>query len=402
MKLKDTDKAALLVLFGILVCVASFLFVFRPNYETKQSLDAESAELEIRLADLQSKEADREMYEAKTVEYEEKYDTVMNAFPPDLNQEITIMFLEGIKESNEFTIATLGLGEKYPFYTLGSNGSEVTLDESADSSEDDTEETGTSDDTGASDALVEDSGSAEGSLVCYTASFPLEYSGSYNSLKDVVEYVNTYSDRMTVDSLSITYDDGAYVGEIELFCYSIEGEGRPPRSLDMNQVETGVENIFEGTAGVSSSDGIALNKYDDNDGSAIETSYDFYAMLNASTSDVSAKVLGQNGTGKENTVLSDSNNTVSTVTYDIYEVDGKNYCKYTLDNDQSYEAEITSAEDMKIFIQSSERKNEDDKVGVKITIRNSTSLPVYVKVSGDDAVAPRVTISKTGAVKVYQ
>ena len=125
-------------------------------------------------------------------------------------------------------------------------------------------------------------------------------------------------------------------------------------------------------------------------------------MVNAASSDVSAKVVGQNGAGKESTVISNSDNGISTVKYEIYETDGKNYCKYTLDNQTSYEAEITSAEDVKILVQSSERKNDEDQVKVKITVENSTDLPVYVKVSGDDAVSPRVNITKTGMVKVYQ
>ena len=64
---------------------------------------------------------------------------------------------------------------------------------------------------------------------------------------------------------------------------------------------------------------------------------------------------------------------------------------------------MTSAEDIKVLLQSSARKNDDDEVGIRVTIRNTTSLPVYVKVSGDDSVSPRVDIaSKSGSVKVYK
>ena len=125
-------------------------------------------------------------------------------------------------------------------------------------------------------------------------------------------------------------------------------------------------------------------------------------MLNAASSDVSAKVVGQNGTDKNSSVITNSDNSISTINYDFYEKDGKNYCKYTLDSSQSYEAEITSAEDVKLLISSSARKDDEDQVKAKITISNSTSMPVYVKVSGDDTVSPRVSISKTGLVKVYQ
>lgn len=223
-------------------------------------------------------------------------------------------------------------------------------------------------------------------------------------MKNVVDYIDHFSDRMTVDTLNISYaGDGIYTGNLDLTCYSVEGAQRPERSLEMDQIEIGVDNIFEGGngTGAGSSDS-SLNKYDDKEGKEIESSYDFYAMLNPATSDVSAKVIGQNGTGKEKTVITNNDNIESSLTYDFYEKDGKVYCKYVLDGNQSYEAEVVSAEDVKILIQSSARKGDDDKVGVKVTINNSTSMPVYVKVSEDDAVSPRVTVTKSGSVKVYQ
>lgn len=407
MNMKNSEKAALLVLLGIAVCILSIIYIAKPNFEERQSVESEVAQLQIRLSDLQAKQADREKYEAGIIEYTEKYEAVLASFPADLNQEITVMFLEGIKDNNDFTIASLGLGEPTPFYTMGTSGADATLpaDDTAATTEAATEATTeAAADVGAeAGALVEGTPEQDpNQLICYSAAFPITYTGSYKSLKSVVEYIDHFTDRMTVDTLDIAYaGEGVYSGKLNLTCYSVEGAGRPERSLELNQVEIGVDNIFEGGNGAGSSDS-SLNKYDDKDGKAIESSYDFYTMLNPATSDVSAKVLGQNGTGKEKTVISNNDNTVSSLTYDFYEKDGKIYCKYTLDENQSYEAEVVSAEDVKILIQSSARKGDDDKVGVKITIRNSTSMPVYVKVSEDDAVSPRVTVTKTGSVKVYQ
>lgn len=417
--MKNNSGIAMLVgLLGFAVCALSIIYIAKPNFENRQIIEGECVQLQARLQELQAKQADREKYEAGIVEYTEKYESILNAFPADLNQEITIMFLQGIKDDNDFDIASLGLGEKEPFYTLGNGGADATLG-TAGASAAGTETAGTEATTEAAGATAEAeaaAGSETGALVeggtgedpnelvCYSAEFPITYTGSYKSLKDVVSYIDNFSDRMTVDSLKIQYKgDGIYSGDLDLSCYSVEGAERPERSLELNQVEIGVDNIFEGgNGGGSSSSGSSLNKYDDKDGAAIESSYDFYAMLNAATSDVSAKVIGQNGSGKEKTVITNSDNTVSSLTYDIHETDGKIYCKYTLDGNQTYEAEVVSAEDIKILIQSSVKKNDDDKAGVKITINNSTSMPVYVKVSGDDSVSPRVTVTKTGSVKVYQ
>ena len=188
-----------------------------------------------------------------------------------------------------------------------------------------------------------------------------------------------------------------------MYCYSIEGEDRPERTVDLDSVETGVNNIFNSGASVSTTVEATLSKYDETEGSEIESNYDFYTMLSPASSDVSAKLVGQNGTGKEASVISNSEDSVSAITYEFYDKDGKTYCKYTLDNSESYEAEVTSAEDVKVLIKSSARKDNDDKVGVRVTINNSSKLPVYVKVSGDDSVNPRVTIAgKSGSVKVYK
>ena len=408
MKMTNSTKSALLVIIGILICGASILYFAKPNFDERQSIEAECVSLQTRLDDLLRKEADRPKYEAGIVEYEQKYQDVLAGFPADLNQEITIMFMQGIKDNNDFDIESLALGEKEEFYTLGTSGATTTIDgsEPAPAEGEENAEAAPAEAAEGEANAEGESGEAvasDDSLVCYRAAFPISYKGSYKSLKDVVAYIDTYSDRMTVDQLSISQtDEDEYTGSMNIFCYSVEGESRPERSIDLNQVEIGVDNIFGGAVGTSGSSNASLNKYDENDGAALETTYDFYTMVNAASSDVSAKVVGQNGSGKDATVISNSDNTISTIKYEIYETDGKNYCKYTLDDQKSYEAEITSAEDVKILIQSSEKKNDEDQVKVKVTVDNKTALPVYIKVSGDDAVSPRVSIAKNGLVKVYQ
>ena len=399
MKLGDSEKSALMVLLGIAIAVLGFMYGIKPNYDEIQSIKAECVQLQERLTLLQQKEARRAEYLAGIEEYEAAFEEKLDAFAPDLNQEVTIMFLEGIKDNNDFEISSLGLGQPEQFYTLGLSGGDAAL-ATADPAATDpaTTEAGAVD---VAPATVETASEYN----CFRAAFPVSYSGSYASLKDVVAYVNSFENRMVIDNINISYspEGDRYSGSLNMMIYAVMSDARPETSMEMNEVEIGTDNIFQGDVGEGSSSAeSSMTKYDENDGAALEASYDFYAMLNPSTSDVSAKVVGQNGAGKEASVISNSDNTVSTLSMDFYEKDGKNYCKYTLDGTTSYEAEVTSAEDIKVLLQSSARKGDDDKVGIKVTIRNTTSLPVYVKVAGDDSTSPRVKIaSKSGAVKVY-
>lgn len=418
MKLNDTYKGLIFGLIGVIAAVASFMYVAQPNYQTMQSIKSENVVLKSRLAELQAKQANREQYLADTAKFNEEYDAILNSFPADLNQEVTIMFVEGLRDNYGFDATSLAMGEKEQFYTLGIGGGDAALATDgtavATTDEDAAAVEGTTADT-TTDATVDTTATTGTEVLatsepapqydCYRAAFPMQYTGSYDAIKDVVNYVDTYSDRMTINSISIEYDseNDEYTGDVEMYCYSIEGEDRPERTVDLNDVQTGVSNIFNSGASVSTTVEATLSKYDDTEGSAIETNYDFYTMLNPASSDVSAKLVGQNGTGKEASVISNTDDSVSTVTYEFYDKDGKTYCKYTLDNSESYEAEVTSAEDVKVLIKSSARKDNDDKVGVRVTINNSSKLPVYVKVSGDDSVSPRVTIAgKSGSVKVYK
>lgn len=422
MKLKDSEKMALLILVGVAAVVLVFMYVAKPNYEEVQTINTEITQLQARLAELNQKQANREQYIADTEKYNSDFEDLLDAFPADMNQEITIMFLDGIKTDNDFALQALEMGQKEQFYTLGQGGGDASLattgtdtaasteaasTEAGATTAATTEATMTTTEAATGDALTEDTiAGDDAAYKCFRAAFPIDFYGSYDSLKDVMNYVAGYQDRMTINTLEVKFDgeNNVYTGALDLYCYSIESSERPERQIDLNEVEIGVDNIFDTDVQVGGSDSDnSLNKYDENDGAALENNYDFYAMLNSATSDVSAKIVGQNGTGKEASVISNADNSVSTLTFDFYEKDGKNYCKYTLDDSTSYEAEVTSAEDIKVLLQSSARKNDDDEVGIRVTIRNTTSLPVYVKVSGDDSVSPRVDIaSKSGSVKVYK
>ena len=407
MKLGNTEKALIMVIIGVAIMLLGIIYIAKPNYESAQSIAAENVTLQARLDELNEKQSHREETLAESAEYEEEYDTILNSFPADLNQEIIIMFLEGIHDSNEMNWQSVSMGREEQFYALGSGGADASIatDDTADTSTEASTEEASSEEQTTDAAATDGTATTSTGLQCYRAIFPIAYAGSYESLKNVVNYVDTNSDRMTINSIDIAYDEtnDVYTGNMELYCYAVKGEDRPERSVELNEIQTGVDNLFNTGYVEGAADTEGLNAYDENEGSAIETNYDFYAMLNPATSDVSAKVVGQNGSGKDATVISDSSEGVSVLTYDFYENAGKVYCKYTLDNKKSYEAEVTSAEDVKVLLKSSAKKDSDDKVGVRVTINNTTSLPVYVKVSGDDSVSPRVTIAGTsGSVKVYK
>ena len=123
----NSQKALLIGLIGVVIAVISILYVAKPNMDDISRIKSENQTLQARLVELQGKQAKRDQYLAETEEYQGKFDDIMNSFPADLNQEISIMFLQGIKEDYEFDVTSLGLGEKEQFYTLGVGGGDAAL-----------------------------------------------------------------------------------------------------------------------------------------------------------------------------------------------------------------------------------------------------------------------------------
>jgi hypothetical protein len=137
------------------------------------------------------------------------------------------MYLQGVKDEYDFTFPSVSLGEESLFYTLGTGASgDVSLDTTS-------EET-------------DDTVTAAGEVYnCYSASFPVDYEGSYQSVKDVIDYIENGDYRMTVDDINISFDEstGNYIGSMTFSSYAVNGGDRTTDQADVN-VQTGKDNIF--------------------------------------------------------------------------------------------------------------------------------------------------------------
>lgn len=378
--MNQNNVKIILFLLAVLLVGGSYLYIFKPNKEEKQALDAEIAALETKLADLQSKEKDRDMYVAQTKEFNEQFDEIVAYFPADLNQEVSVMFIKGAEEARDggFNVSSIGLGRPSEFYTLGSNTVAPATTDVAEGEE--------------PVAVVE----TNTGYTCYQAAFPISYKGSYEGIKELIDYVMNYKYRMNISTINVNYDANAdeYAGSITLNAYSVNGNGREADTIDVD-VEEGVDNIFLGGNGAPAA---KTYSYDADNGESIKTNYDVMVnLINANNTTGDGIVVSS---GSEDTYVTSADNKVKTLEVTIFEEDGKTYIKYAID-DKDFTKELTGA-DVKIFVKSSERADADDTNGVKLNITNETSLNVFVKVDADDATSPRFSVgSKNGTVKVY-
>ena len=362
---------ALLVLLAVVVLGGVYMYVYKPNMDDKESLDSEISTLQARYDELKAQEVHRDEYIALTKEYNEKFDEAIEIFPATLDQEISVMFMKGIEKDQgnlQMSVNSVGLGREEMFYTLGGAPA---------ATEGETE-----------DAEVVTP--ANGSYECYRASFPIAYEGSYEGIKDLMDYIIAYKYRMNISTINIAYDveRETYTGTITLNAYCIKGGDREADKVTTD-VSNGVSNIFLGGSGAAApaSAGSASN--------VTASSNDIKITLNNAANDAGDGVVVKVGSNE----LTYGDNDVATLDVKIEEKDGKKVATVSL-NGKDVEMEVAN-DTIGIYVGSSERVDSGDKNGLKLNVSNDTDVAVDIKVEGDDSSSPRFSVgSKGGTVRV--
>lgn len=360
--MKQSDIKILLGLLCVLILGGVYLYVYKPSMEDKEALDAEIKDLQTRYDELQAKEANRDKYLAETDAYLKYFEDSLDKFPAGLPQERAVMFIKGIDKEEEFEIDSAGLGTPSIFYTLAASPKDA-------------------DPTG---------------YQCYQATFPISYKGSYEGIKELVEYVMKYPERMNISSVNISYSGTEYSGSINLNMYAVTGNGRTDADINV-VVPNGTDNIFLGGDGAAS---ITTYEYDLDGGAALKTKNDIQILLNNAANDTADGIIFSTGDDASMVSSSSAEEVDATLTVAAGSSEGTYNVTYAI-GESSYQFETTD-KDVKLYVKSSKRVDTDDANGVKLQIENSTELPVFVLVDGDDTVSPRFTLGrKTGTVKVY-
>ncbi len=409
-------KNALLVVVIIAVIAGSALLAIKPNIEAKQALDGEIATLQQRLAELQAKEADRPIYEAGIIKNRQEFAEIMEKFPNGIEQENYIKFLGDLEDNEdiEYSMDNEGFSEVTDFYTLGGGGEAAPAGGEA-ASTDAAPAGGTTDQTTTGDVAQSTTDSStvdpmdETNVIGISAPISISFKSSYAGIKDLLGYVLSNDERMTIDTLSITYDDeesedSKITGSLNLNLYAITSDQRYFPQPDIKDVEIGRKNIFTEKTGKSEMNKGISSKI--NDGKGIKSNYDYYVALNPSTSNVNAITIGAKG--DNSTEISSNVNESVNATIKFFMVGVKYYVSYNIGDftfPEDFEAgsEFDPGDTLDLLIQSSKRKNNKDMSGVKLVIDNETDKTCNVLIDGDDASNPRVKIaSRIGKVDIHE
>lgn len=255
------DKKILLMFLGVLCLVLSYLFVYRPQMEEAETIEAENIPLQTRLEELLAMAQKKEYYEQQTREMQIQIDDYCKNFPAVVREEDGIVLAQNMENTMDMQISNVGLGQPELVYSMDGEepGSapgqeDQTLMEQGDAitQEQIAEIEGTTGEDTSKDMLPSETEMA-GMLIdiittpnLYRTQDTLQFSCTYDSLKRSVKFLASQSGRMTLNNVNASFDPstGNLTGTMAVNMFSMTGVGSTYTAPDAGSVPYGTDNIF--------------------------------------------------------------------------------------------------------------------------------------------------------------
>lgn len=253
------DKKLLLILLGLVVFALGYLLVFRPQMDKASELQTANIPLKQKLAELEDIEANQSYYVSETEKYNAQVADYQAMFPAEVREEDGILLARRMENKLGMWAHSLGFQTNQFVASLEASGSgeqnstdEGTLSEQANETtqEQINDIEGTAD-TQTDTAAVTDVNPDDVAL--YRSQNTIEFNGSYQNLKDVVDLLAAESGRTTIESVDISFSTstGDLGGTMVVNMYSMTGTGRTYTKPDASVVRFGNRNLFGTISGSS-------------------------------------------------------------------------------------------------------------------------------------------------------
>ena len=260
MSISTRDKKILLMFSGVAVFAAGYLFGYRPQMSKAEEIETASAPLETRLNELLEMSKNKEFYVEETNKYNQEVSDYVAQFPADVKEEDGILLARDMENTLDMEVSNIGISTR-DFVASLDGSTEEEIDELVDQtlSEQANEQTQEQIDeiegtdskaeealADATEAAVSDASNLTDLTVLFRRLDTLQFNGTYDSLKDAVDYLASRSGRMTLDSVDASFDasTGNLTGTITVNMFSMTGTGSTYSEPDAGNVALGRKDLF--------------------------------------------------------------------------------------------------------------------------------------------------------------
>ncbi|MCI6690854.1 MAG: hypothetical protein MR462_11075 [Clostridiaceae bacterium] len=270
LNISDSDKRLLLIFFAVLIFAGAYFFIFNPNMKKASVVKAENDQDKATVEQLQMMEKQLPAVKEQINDLKQKQEGIIEQYPADLTTEKIIWVLQDIQDHNDFQVteASFLLNNQIGAADASAQQSTSSSDTSGTSSEASQDSTASGESTESQESTTDSAASGDTSSQnsadtalestpqgCY-ATVTISYEASYEGLKNMIAYVNDYSDRITIAQSSSEFDKetGRLTGNMTLNMYYIKNTGKNYVVPDFGSVSKGVGDIFGGASGSNDND----------------------------------------------------------------------------------------------------------------------------------------------------
>lgn len=232
MKLKKSDVNILIMLVGILIPVAIYFFVYTSFTEKTAAMNADNETLQTEVDYLQDLADHKQQYIDDTAAMQIQIDEIKSRFPAEYKPEDDIMYIIGVENDYGAEIPTIAMGTSSMIEVA------ATAEEAAEAPAEGAEAT--------DDAAGDTVDTTTPAISLYQTPISVSMQSSYRSLKDIVTYINTDTDRKSIDSLSVVFDTetGLLASTMAFNAYSLTGTEKEYAAPQVSGVFYGTSDIF--------------------------------------------------------------------------------------------------------------------------------------------------------------
>lgn len=245
MSISERDKKILIVFVGILIFALVYYFPIRSYTEDAEKLNTENVGLTAKLAELEAKVARESEIKAETTNYEADTLAMVAKFPSFLQVENEIMDIVGLEKELKVEVPLITVNT--PVEMKASDTPEVAEAPAAPqevATEEAPEEASTTEAPVADETEVAPAVANKYKL--YDMSTNINYKGGYDSLKKFLDKIAKSTDKKSINSVSLTFDNktGNLDGNIVYDSYFLAGSDRPYEEIITKTIRHGTKNIF--------------------------------------------------------------------------------------------------------------------------------------------------------------
>lgn len=257
------DKKLLIILAGVAILALTYFFIFIPQSNKRDALKSENMNLKSQYNQLSALAAKADDYTKKTKDMSDAMQQVYDNFPSYLQIENGIMDAVAIEKSTNTNITELTVGSPTAIDVNNPTGDAGTDSSSGSSTDSSTTDSSNADSSQAADSSSSQSQTTDGSTgdgststgsakstvtgyQLYDVSTVMAFKTEYHGLKAMLGEVIGSSQKKTISTLNVSFDDstGKLTGEMLVDSYFLYGLDKPYEAPYIPAVPHGTNNLF--------------------------------------------------------------------------------------------------------------------------------------------------------------